>query len=118
MAFDPIDHSATPRRSLSLPWLNRHIQQAFRLGDGGWVSSRVIMLGFGAGIVVSLGAGFWLSQASGEQDSNDAVDPSVPVQESTGAAKAVTVAPVQPAQIRQMIEEELDYDNLPFSYKM
>ena len=81
---------------------NPYLRQVLRLGNEGWVSSRVLLIGFGVGIVVSLGAGIWLSQASGEQEDGNGDDPAA-VAEQTGASKSVTVAPVQPAQIRQFL---------------
>ena len=116
MSPEPTEHPSQPSKSLvkrppskrSLRrWSlqNGHLRQALRLGNDGWVSSRVILLGFGAGIVVSLGAGIWLSQASGEQDGSDSNDPAVAAEqaEQAGAAKSVTIAPAQPAQIRQFL---------------
>ncbi|MEM6501595.1 MAG: efflux RND transporter periplasmic adaptor subunit [Cyanobacteria bacterium P01_C01_bin.89] len=116
MSPEPTEHPSQPSKSLVKRPLskrslrrwslqNGHLRQALRLGNDGWVSSRVILLGFGAGIVVSLGAGIWLSQASGEQDGSDSNDPAVAAEqaEQTGAAKSVTIAPAQPAQIRQFL---------------
>lgn len=60
-------------------------------------------VGFGIGIVVSLGAGIWLSQASGNQQTSDSSGSAVAAQQETGVAKPVTVAPAQPAQIRQFL---------------
>lgn len=91
-------------QALSRPPLRQRIWQALRFGERGWVSSRVMMLGFGAGVVVSLGAGIWLSQASGEQDSTEATDPNAPAAQTEGVAKSVTAAPVRSAQIRQFLD--------------
>ena len=84
--------------------MRHRVRQALRSRSGGWVSSRVILIGFGVGIVASLGAGFWLSQASGEQKDSAAADPSTSPAQVEGATTAVTVAPAQPAQIRQFLD--------------
>ena len=49
---------------------------AYEIGTGDWSSDVCSSdLGFGVGIVVSLGAGIWLSQASGEQEDGNGDDP-------------------------------------------
>ncbi len=99
----PESPDPSPQSPDSSPSWRQPLDPVLRGVSGGWVSTRTLMIGFGVGIALTLGAGLWLSQqASGEQeDSGDAI---AQTDGATGAARAVTVAPAQPAQIRQFLD--------------